>query len=248
MWQYDMIHKRKSFHLFRGIERPLTDEEIEEINTALGACKPLVGGIKVATKIVPANETTCRRGETHCILFYSEKKEGYLENIGYIGEQIDLYLASRDIGALWYGIGKPKEKNHSGLEYVIMIAFAKMPPKTFRKDMIKAKRNMLAEIREGEGFDEILNIARFSPSACNSQPWYVSCEKKTLSVYRYIRKGKRGIMPEGSVSYYNQIDIGIFLYILELCMEHGGLVCTRSLMFEHSDLEKNLTAQYEITT
>nr|WP_319472230.1 nitroreductase family protein [uncultured Sphaerochaeta sp.] len=248
MWQYDMIYKRKSFHLFRGVERSLTDEELEEINTALSECKPLVSDIKVATKIVPANETTCKRGETHCIMFYSEKKEGSLENIGYIGEQIDLYLASRDIGALWYGIGKKKEENHSGLEYVIMIAIAKMPPKTFRKDMFKAKRNMLAEIRAGEGFDEILDIARFSPSACNSQPWYVSCEKKTLAVYRYTREGKRGIMPEGSVLYYNQIDIGIFLYILEICMEHGGLVFARSLMFEPSDLEKNLTAQYQITT
>jgi hypothetical protein len=248
MWQYDMIYKRKSFHLFRGVERPLTDEELEEINTALRGCKPLVSDIKVATKIVPANETTCRRGETHCILFYSEKKEGYLENIGYIGEQIDLYLASRDIGALWYGVGKPKEENHSGLEYVIMIAFAKMPPKTFRKDMFKAKRKPLEDIREGEGYDEILNIARFSPSACNSQPWYVSCEKQKLSVYRHTKPGKFGIMPEGSVSYYNQIDIGIFLYILEICIEHGGLVHARSLMFEHSELEKNLTARYEITT
>ena len=248
MWQDDMIYKRKSFHLFRGVERPLTDEELEEINTALRGCKPLVSDIKVATKIVPANETTCRRGEAHCILFYSEKKKGYLENIGYIGEQIDLYLASRDIGALWYGVGKPKEKNHSGLEYVIMIAFAKMPPKTFRKDMFKAKRKPLEDIREGEGYDDILNIARFSPSACNSQPWYVSCETKTLSVYRCTKPGKVGIMPEGSASYYNQIDIGIFLYILELCIEHGGLVHARSLMFEHSELEKNLTAQYEITT
>ncbi len=236
MWQFDMIYKRKSFHLFRGVERSLTEGgELEEINTALRACKPLVGGIKVATKIVPANETTCRRGETHCILFYSEKKEGYLENIGYIGgEQIDLYLASKDIGALWYGIGKPIEENLSGLEYVIMIAFAKIPPKTFRKNMFKAKRKLLEDIREGEGFDEILDVARFAPpSACNSQPWYVSCEKQKLLVYRHTKPGKFGIMPEGgSVSYYNQIDIGIFLVILELCLKHERLVYARSCIFE----------------
>lgn len=36
-----------------------------------------------------------------CLLFYSESKEGYLQNIGYLGEQIDLYLTSKNIGALW---------------------------------------------------------------------------------------------------------------------------------------------------
>ena len=43
-------------------------------------------------------------------LLYSEKKDNYLQNIGYIGEQLDLYLVSKNIGTLWFGIGKVKEK------------------------------------------------------------------------------------------------------------------------------------------
>ena len=31
---------------------------------------------------------TCKRGEEYCILLYSEKKDNYLQNIGYIGEQL----------------------------------------------------------------------------------------------------------------------------------------------------------------
>ena len=34
----------------------------------------------------------------------------YLQNIGYLGEQLDLYLVSKNIGTLWFGIGKVEEK------------------------------------------------------------------------------------------------------------------------------------------
>ena len=79
-------------------------------------------------------------------MFYSELKDEYLRNIGYIGEQIDLYLASQNIGALWFGIGKPKNMKINDLDYVIMISIAKMSEDKFRKDMFKSKRKPLSEI------------------------------------------------------------------------------------------------------
>ena len=66
-------------------------------------------------QILPADQTTCKRGQEYCILLYSEKKLNYLQNIGYIGEQLDLYLASMNIGALWFGIGKVEETTYHGL-------------------------------------------------------------------------------------------------------------------------------------
>ena len=39
-------------------------------------------------------------------MFYSENKDNYLTN-GYLGEILDLYLVSQNIGTLWYGLGKP---------------------------------------------------------------------------------------------------------------------------------------------
>ncbi len=59
------------------------------------------------------------------IVFYSETKDNYLANTGYMGEQIDLYLASQNIGALWSGIGKPHNLHRNGLDFVIMITIAK---------------------------------------------------------------------------------------------------------------------------
>lgn len=245
---YDMIFKRKSFHLFRNIGKEhITNDELKNIEEYFLKLKPLVDDIKVKIKIVKEG-ATCRRGQEYCILFYSEKKENYLQNIGYLGEQLDLYLVSKNIGTLWFGIGKVDEKQYDGLDYVIMIAIAKVDSaEKFRKDMYKSKRKELQEIWNGENYLNIANIVRFAPSACNTQPWIVESSEKELKVYRYRKQGKRGIMPKDKVIYYNQIDIGIFLCFLELCLKKNNIDYNRNLYIEENhEEEKNLTATYEI--
>lgn len=245
---YDMIFKRKSFHLFRNIGKEhITNDELKNIEEYFSKLKPLVDDIKVKIKIVKEG-ATCRRGQEYCILFYSEKKENYLQNIGYLGEQLDLYLVSKNIGTLWFGIGKVDEKQYDGLDYVIMIAIAKVDSaEKFRKDMYKSKRKELQEIWNGENYLNIANIVRFAPSACNTQPWIVESSEKELKVYRYRKQGKRGIMPKDKVIYYNQIDIGIFLCFLELCLKKNNIDYNRNLYIEENhEEEKNLTATYEI--
>ena len=244
---YSMIFKRKSFHIFRDIGI-INATELRNIEEAYKTFTPLVSEIKTAIKIVPAEETTCKRGQEYCILLYSEKKENYLQNIGYIGEQLDLYLASLGIGALWFGIGKPDEPTYNGLDFVIMIAIAKMPKDKFRKDMFKSKRKTLQEIWDGEYYQDIGNIVRFTPSACNTQPWKVSAEEKSLTIYRYKKPGKRGTMPADKVAYYNRIDIGIFLCFLELCLTEKGISFERELFTDtaEDECEEVLTAKYKL--
>ena len=244
---YSMIFKRKSFHIFRDIGI-INATELRNIEEAYKTFTPLVSEIKTAIKIVPAEETTCKRGQEYCILLYSEKKENYLQNIGYIGEQLDLYLASLGIGALWFGIGKPDEPTYNGLDFVIMIAIAKMPKDKFRKDMFKSKRKTLQEIWDGEYYQDIGNIVRFTPSACNTQPWKVSAEEKSLTIYRYKKPGKRGIMPADKVAHYNRIDIGIFLCILELSLMENSISFERELFTDTAEdnCEEVLTAKYKL--
>lgn len=216
---YDMIFKRKSFHLFRNIgNEHITEEELKDIEEEFNKLKPLVAGINV------------------------------LQNIGYLGEQLDLYLVSKNIGTLWFGIGKPEEKRYEGLDFVIMIAIAKIDSEDkFRKDMFKSKRKNLEEIWNGDYYLDIANIVRFAPSACNTQPWVVDASKNELKVYRYRKEGKRGIMPIDMVKYYNQIDIGIFLCFIDLCLNKNNLKYERTLYIEeNTDNEKYLTATYKI--
>ena len=240
---YPMIFKRKSFHLFKDTGS-ISASELADIEEKFKTIQPLNSSIKVNMKIVPAAETTCKRGQEYCILFYSENKDGYLQNIGYIGQQLDLYLASVNIGTLWFGIGETERREYGGLDFVIMIAIAKMPSDKFRKDMFKSKRKSLDEIWTGQAHLDVARIARFAPSACNTQPWIVESTADSLTVYRYKKPGKRGIMPADMVTYYNRIDMGIFLLFLELCLNHEGIDFARTLYSDASDEEKVLTAKY----
>jgi len=245
---YQMIFKRKSFHLFRNIgNEKITEEELKDIENKFKELKPLQEDIKVKIKIVK-DSTTCRRGQEYCILFYSEKKDNYLQNIGYLGEQLDLYLVSKNIGTLWFGIGKVEEKQLEGLDFIIMIAIAKVDKEDkFRKDMYKSKRKELSEIWKGDSYLDIGNIIRFAPSACNTQPWLVEASPNQLKVYRYRKEGKRGIMPKDMVIYYNQIDIGIFLCFLELTLQNNNISYTRQLFIEQDhNNENNLVADYTL--
>jgi len=245
---YNMIFKRKSFHLFRNTgELSLAAEELRDVEKAYRTFTPLYPEIKTAIQIVPAEETSCKRGEEYCILLYSEQKENYLQNIGYLGEQLDLYLVSKNIGTLWFGIGKTEEVTYQNLPFVIMISIKKIENETsFRKDMFKSKRKPVEEIWQGEQIKGVTDIVRFTPSACNTQPWLVKNED-SLSVYRYKKPGKRGIMPADKVSYYNRIDIGIFLCFLELCFKHNHIAFKRKLFADDGEeTELCLNAMYQI--
>lgn len=126
-----------------------------------------------------------------------------------------------------------------------MIAIHKVNEQSlYRKDMFKAKRKPLNEVWAGDELG-IADIARFAPSACNSQPWYVENTDGRLTVNRYRKPGKRGIMPAAAVTYYNRIDIGIYLCILEICMNKKGIGFTRELFTDNGgDAELTKVAEY----
>jgi len=245
---YEDIFKRKSFHLFRNVGTDKIEKrELEEMQDVFGKFDKLYPEIITAIRILPAAEVNFKRDAEYCILIYSEKRDNYLMNAGYIGQQLDLYLVHHNIGSCWFGIGKPDIQSYQGLDFVIMIAIHKINNQSlYRKDMFTAKRKPLDKIWIGDTLD-IAQIARFSPSACNSQPWIVKNENGLLSVSRYKQPGKRGIMPAKAVSYYNRIDIGIFLCILELCMSHNNINFERTLFVDDGeDREYTKSAEYQI--
>ena len=66
---YEMIFKRKSFHLFRNIgDEHITNDELKDIEDYFSKIEPLVRDIKVKIKIVK-DGATCKRGQEYAILF-----------------------------------------------------------------------------------------------------------------------------------------------------------------------------------
>ncbi len=243
---YEMIFRRKPFHIFRNVgNESISKDELDDIQSAYSEFTPLNPEIKTVIRIVSEEQTTCKRGGEYCVLLYSEKKDGYLQNIGYLGEQLDLYLVSRNIGTLWFGIGKTQEKTFEDMEFVIMISVRKISDDSkYRKDMFKSRRKSAEEIWEGEQIPGVSDIVRFAPSACNSQPWLVK-NNGELSVYRYRKPGKRGIMPADKVSFYNRIDIGIFICFMDICLQHNGVGFKKTLYSDAGDdKELVLNAKY----
>lgn len=244
---YQTIFKRKSFHLFRNVgDEKITEEELSGIEKAFASFERLYPDIRTAIRIVPSAQVSVKRDSEYCILIYSEKKPNYLMNAGYLGEQLDLYLVKNHIGSLWFGLGKADEKSFDGLEYVIMFAIRKVSDESlFRRDMFKAKRKPLEDIWSGDTLG-VAEIARFAPSACNSQPWRVKNEDGVLSVFRYTKETKAGIMSPKTAKYFNRIDIGIFMCILEICMAEKGVAAERELFADETDFGGSLAARYRI--
>ena len=225
-----MIFKRKSFIRFNDTLN-LSENELQDINREIKNLKPLVDNIEVKYKIVTREETTSKRGE-YCLLIYSEEKEHYLLNIGYIFEQLDLYLALKNIGVCWYGMGKVKEPQYENLKYVIMLALGKAEDREFRKDYKKSKRKKTSDIWKGNLSLEIADFVKYAPSACNTQPWRVVCENKTLRIYRTT--DIKSIMPKEKIPFYNSIDMGIFLYFIELTLSHNEYSFQKTLSPENN--------------
>ena len=241
---YEQIFRRKSYHTFRERStESILNNEIEDIYKAFKSFDSLYD-IKTDIRIDKDNSGINIRNSEYVIKIFTEMKDGYLQNVGYLGEQLDLYLFSKNIGALWFGIAKSKEV-YNGLNYVILIAIAKVD--SYRKDMFKAKRKIVEEMWIGDDLN-VANIVRFSPSACNSQPWFVENKDNTLYVYRKSKSGKVGIMPKGASVFYNQIDIGIFMCILELCLMHEGIKFERTLHKDNGSFDNlELNATYKLS-
>ena len=244
---YPTVFKRKSFHVFLGCgSETISAEELRGVEAAYAAAERLYPEIRTALRIVPASEKVLKRDAEVCVLLYSEKKPNYLLNAGYLGEQLDLYMQEHNLACVWYGLGKPDLDTYEGLDYVIMFALRKVSDQSkYRKDMFKATRKPLEDIWTGDTLG-VAEIARFAPSACNSQPWRVTQNNGEITVFRHKKPGKIGLLTPKAAFYFNRIDMGIFLCFLEICMAEKGLAAERALFPDEEDAEQVKVAEYRL--
>ena len=119
-----------------------------------------------------------------------------------------------------------------------MICIAKVSELDFRTDLKSFKRKPLDKTWEGE----LLPISKdviLAPSAVNSQPWYIKNSEESLLIYRNTSCAKFGIIPLKIMQYYNQIDLGIYLLFIEICLTNYNFIFTRNLQ-KDNDNKKGL--------
>ena len=175
----EIISKRKSIRKYNPAK--LDESILQKVRGQIEKLKPLYPDIKYSIEIVDKTKGIFGIAAPHYLVFFSEEKEGHLENIGFLGQQMDLFLSSEGLGACWLGMAKPEEKEASSLPHVISMAFGK-PAEPLHRDFPEFKRKPLAAISEGD--DERLEAARLAPSAVNAQHWLFVATNGKIHCYR----------------------------------------------------------------
>ncbi|MDT8718406.1 nitroreductase [Clostridium sp. 19966] len=217
---YNEIFKRKSVRKYE--QAPLSEDVMEEIKQELAALKPLYEGIKTELKIVDGSEIKglLAAKAPHYIVAFSEAKEGYMTNMGFMLQQMNLYFSAKGIGSCWLGGGKPTKNlvEASKLEPVIVLSFGKPQEELHRKSSSDFKRKALEEITSIKEMNNIFEAVRLAPSAVNSQPWYFTGDGALIHAYCVKPKLITGFM----LGNMNKLDMGIALYHLYLAAEKEG--------------------------
>ena len=219
---YNAIFKRKSIRKYNMT--PLSQDKLAEIMEFADNLKPLDGSIKYSFSFIGENDARILlplKLAPHYICLYSDKKDGYLMNAGYLLQQVDLFLSANNIGSCWLGMAKPNKDipaQQDGLEFVIMLAFGNPAEKMYRENTSEFNRKSLSEISSIVGLDQVLEPVRLAPSAGNTQTWFFCGDENEI----IVRRMKLNLIKASLYGKLNPIDIGIALYHLWLSLDHEG--------------------------
>jgi len=227
---YDYISKRKSVRKYA--RESLDKRVISEILEFAGNAEPLHKEIKTKIAVVSREDVNVFLPviSPHYLMMTSEESEGYLENAGFLLQQVDLFLSSKGFGSCYVGMALPSKeaRKMSELKFVIFMAFGRPEEPLHRDGHSQFRRKGLEEIidipellDDIDSFDavtDLLESVRLAPSATNNQPWFLVPGKDKLDFY-CVKLG-----PIKSIGYrkMNKIDMGIALCHCALAAAHAG--------------------------
>jgi nitroreductase len=204
----EIIYKRKSVRKY--LPELLDEKTLQDIQDYFTKIKPLYSDIKVNFSIVGKE---CVKGLTsryspHYIVAMSENKRGYLVNVGFMLQQLDLYLSSIHLGGCWLGMVSPRETpttdDGGDMEFVIVFGFGK-PAEDIYRELVDFKRKPLGKISDAA--DSRLEVVRLAPSAMNLQNYYFVTEGNIIHAYC----AKAGLLTLKRLAKMRDIDVGIAL-------------------------------------
>ena len=202
MFKNEIIEKRKSIRRYEPTK--LDSETLGKVKEQLEKLMPLYPEIRYSVEIADKAKRALGINAPHYLIFYSEEKEGAYENIGFIGQQMDLYFSENGLGSCWVGVAKPEDRKPEEAEkgiYVICIAFGK-PAGALHRERKDFKRKPLSEMSQGN--DPRLEAARLAPSGINAQNWFfveeagkINCYCKKISGLKKLIIGKMALIDIG---------------------------------------------------
>jgi nitroreductase len=217
---YETIFKRKSIREYDLT--PLDGHTLAEIMAHMSALKPMYDDIKIEMKLVSQKDVKglFLAKAPHYLAVFSENKDGYLTNAGFMLQQMDLFFSANSIGSCWQGMPKPTKEilNSSKLEFVILLAFGKPRERLHRESLSEFRRKPLGEITDIKGADELLEPARLAPSAMNRQQWFFTGNASTIHAYR----AKSSFLIAFMLEKVSKVSMGIAICHLWIAAKHFG--------------------------
>jgi nitroreductase len=217
---YETIFKRKSIRQYDPT--PLDGDILTEIMAHTGALKPLYDGINVEIKLLSQKDVKSlfQAKAPHYLAVFSEAKDGYLANAGFMLQQMDLFFSANGIGSCWQGIPKPTKEilNRSKFEFIILLAFGRPRERLHRESVSDFKRKPFGGITNLKVADSFMEPAQLAPSAMNRQPWFFTGSARSIHVHRV----KSSFLTAFVLDKTDKISIGIAICHIWLAVKHFG--------------------------
>lgn len=209
----DAIVARRSVRQYTG--EPLKESLVESLLQFIAKIMPLHENIPVDIELYEREDFVkdfsragFYRANDFIVIRSARNIQGYLQNVGFIGEQIILWLTHKGIGSCWMGMVKQKKKLARGeLPFVAAIEFGRSDNTPFRRLPEESHRKKLHEFMMNEisrpEFLKVLDAGRLAPSVMNLQPVRYFTVDDKMYIYRRPLPIKFAKLNE-----FQQIDVG----------------------------------------
>ena len=247
---YEAVFHRRSVR--RYDMHPLPQDVLDGVLAAAHAATPLDPSIRTEFVLRHAGHVLdpLAGRAPHYLCLFSEGRDGYLLNAGFLLQQVDLHLSASGLGACWLGLAQPgrahaEEEQRSGLRFVVMLSFGRPAGPSRREGPSEFDRKPLSAFADAASFaaagvpepEALLEPVRLAPSATNSQPVRVSAVREAGVTVLVLGRGRLNPVKEAFLGRMNRIDAGIGLCCLALSLGHRGIPHAIGILPERDEAE-----------
>lgn len=190
---YEAIFTRKTVRKYAMSELP--EKELNRIKRHFSTVTNLFGNIDTEVTILDNRKGNNRVAgllgvkAPYYLVFYSEEKAKYMMNLGYLMQQMALYLCVNGLGACFVTDVhlKKEQMTLNGKKAIAAVAFGRSKENHTRKaaDAYRKPLEQICTFREQprQWVRQMVEAARMAPSRKNRQPWRFIVYDNCIHIY-----------------------------------------------------------------
>lgn len=214
MNQYDAIFNRRCVKSFRT--EKINDRGISQILNFANYITDISGKNSVNFEVWSSTEKEKMMEHhfsvkaPHYFVLSTESTEDRFLNLGFVLEQVALYLVTKDLGSCFAGIHKEKKQKQQETSRILAVLAFGIPADGSAKRMRTLPIEHLCVFKDkaDAGIKDMISAAVLAPSRLNSQPWRFVVYKNRIHVFR---KKERFVLKTSTTDWYQEFDMGMML-------------------------------------